>query len=109
VRDRLPEFQRLDAEVVAISVDSVHSHRAWAKQEGFNFPLLSDFNKEVGRAYGVLYEDFRGLKGVEKRAVFIVDGKGVVRYRWLSEDPQVLPQTDEILAELGKLSVAAKS
>lgn len=65
--------------VLTVSVDSMFSHRAWADQEGFTFPLLSDFwpHGQVARAYGVFDEE----KGVARRGTFIIDGTGVVRWK----------------------------
>ena len=71
-----------------------------------NFPLLCDYNREVVKMYGVFHEDFAGLKGytAAKRSVFILDREGVIRYRWVSENPGVEPDYAEIEAELGKLN-----
>jgi phosphoglycerate dehydrogenase-like enzyme/peroxiredoxin len=96
VRDGFAEFGRLDADVVAISVDSIFSHRAWAKQEGFPFPLASDFDKTTAEAYGVLYQGEGGRRGFAKRSAFVVDGDGVVRYAWVSDDPAQIPDFEEI-------------
>ncbi len=95
-RDGLTELERLSARVAGISVDSLWSHKAFAQSLNISFPLLSDFNKEVSRKYGVLYEDLRGLRGVSKRSIFVIDRKGVVRYRWVSEEPGKEPNYVEI-------------
>ncbi len=102
MRDDYQDYTRLGAEVMAASVDSPFTLKVWAKQLKLPFPLLSDFNKEVSRAYGALHDDLMGLKGVAKRAVFVVDGKGIVRYRWVSDDPGQLPKFDEIKAAVKK-------
>lgn len=67
-----------DAQVLTVSVDSMFTHRAWADQEGYTFPLLSDFwpHGQVARAYGVFDE----TKGLAKRGTFIIDGEGVIRW-----------------------------
>ncbi|GGO80220.1 peroxiredoxin [Nonomuraea cavernae] len=67
-----------DAQVLTVSVDSLFTHRAWAEQEGYLFPLLSDFwpHGQVARAYGV----FDDAKGVARRGTFIIDGEGVIRW-----------------------------
>jgi peroxiredoxin len=57
---------------------------------------LSDFNKDTARAYGALYEDLGGLRGVAKRAAFVIDSDGILRYGWVSEDAGVLPDFEEI-------------
>ena len=96
VRDNINTLQNDDTQVVAISVDSPFSLDAWAAKEGYDFPLLSDFNKEVSRAYGSLYEDLLGFKGVSKRSAFVVDKSGTVQYAWMTEDASQLPELDPI-------------
>ena len=87
-RDGLADLEKLNTRVVGISIDSLWSHKAFAQSLNIKFPLLSDFNKEISRKYGVLYEDLRGLRGVSKRSVFAIDKEGVIRYRWVSEEPR---------------------
>ncbi|GHE45228.1 peroxiredoxin [Streptosporangium violaceochromogenes] len=83
VRDEFTAAAPDDVQVVTVSVDSVFTHRAWADQEGYTFPLLSDFwpHGEVARAYGV----FDAEKGVAARGTFVIDGEGVVR--WSAVNP----------------------
>ncbi len=105
-RDQLHAFRALGAQVVGISVDSPFSLKAFAEQQGLNFPLLSDFNREAVRAFGIEDNDFLGglLRGVAKRAVFVLDPQGVVVYRWVSEEPGVEPDceaVEEAVARLG--------
>lgn len=80
-----------------MSVDSVHSHRVFAERIGVDFPLLSDFNREVIHAYGAAYDDLGGLKNVAKRAVFVIDQDGIVRYKWVTDDSSELPSVDAAL------------
>lgn len=81
VRDELEIYNNLDAVVFGISTDSVWSLAAYKKEQNLNFELLSDYNKEVCRLYDVLHEEFAfGMKGVAKRAAFVIDRQGVVRY-----------------------------
>ena len=96
VRDNINALQNDDTQVVAISVDSPFSLDAWAAKEGYDFPLLSDFGKEVSQAYGSFYEDLIGFKGVSKRSAFVVDKSGTVRYAWITEDASQLPDLDPI-------------
>jgi len=103
-KDQLSQFNQLDAKVFGISVDSPFSLNAFSKAEGLNFPLLSDFNKEVSSAYGVLYESLLDFKGVAKRSVFVVDKGGLIQYRWVSEDPKVKPDLNEITGALKTLA-----
>lgn len=100
VRDGMREYEHLGAQVLAISVDSIHAHRAWARQENFSFPLLADFSRETAQAYGVLTPG----KGFAKRSAFVIDGEGVIRYRSVSDDPTVLPDFDEVKEALRKVS-----
>ena len=97
-RDSLARLNVLKAQVVGISVNDPFSNKAFAEANRLNFPLLSDYNREVVRLYGVAATDFAGLKGytAAKRSIFIVDEKGVVRYVWVSEDPRIEPNYDEL-------------
>ena len=77
------EFQKLNAEVLGVSVDSVHSHKAWAESlGGIDFPLLSDFKKDMARAYGIYIDN----EGCSLRGTFIIDTEGVVRYMVVSDN-----------------------
>jgi len=96
IRDGMTEFTAVKAKVFGISVDSPYAQKAWVQQLNLNFPLLSDFNKEVSKAYAVLYEDLGGFKGVAKRSAFVLDRGGIIRYKWVSEDPEKLPDLEAI-------------
>ena len=100
VRDDLSTYENLNAKVYGISVDSPFAQEAMALKENLNFPLLSDFNKETSLAYGVLYEDFIGFKGVSKRSAFVVSKDGEILFAWSSEDPKQLPDFQAIKAVL---------
>ena len=105
-RDSLAKLSDLKAQVVGISVNDPFSNKAFAEVNSLDFPLLSDYNREVVRLYGVAATDFAGLKGytVAKRSIFVVDKKRIVRYAWVSEDPRVEPDYEEIervLEEIG--------
>lgn len=78
-------------------MDSHFSHQVFAERLGLNFPLLTDFNRQVVPQYTGYYEDVAGLKQVGKRAVFAVDQTGLVRYKWVTEQPGNLPDVDEVL------------
>ena len=80
-RDGVSGLNSTNATVLAISTDTFFTLRAWAEYQKFHFPLLSDFNKEATNKYGVSNPDLYGLKGTAKRAVFLIDQKGTVRYR----------------------------
>ena len=96
VRDDLKAYDELNAKVYGISVDSPFAQEAMAIKEGLNFPLLSDFNKEVSQKYGVLYEDFIGFQGVSKRSAFVISKEGTVALAWSSDDPKQLPDFAQI-------------
>ncbi|MBM4256749.1 MAG: peroxiredoxin [Deltaproteobacteria bacterium] len=104
VRDSVNSLQNDATQVVGISVDSPFSLDAWAAKEGYNFPLLSDFNKTVSAAYGSLYDNLLGFNGVSKRSAFVIDKTGTVRYAWVSEDARNMPDLDQIRSCLQQLS-----
>ena len=94
----LADFRGAKVGLAAISVDSPFSHGAWAKSEKLKFPLLSDFNRDVCRAYDVLHDELMGLKAFAKRSVFLVDQAQTIRYCWVSEDPGNEPDYAEVMA-----------
>ena len=91
------------AQVLGISVDTFFALKAFQDQQQLNFPLLSDFNKEVIREYGVFNEDMIGLKGIAKRAVFVLDKDGVVRHREVLEDARNEPDYQKVLDSVASL------
>jgi peroxiredoxin len=97
------DYADLGAEVFAISIDSIFSHKAFAAHHDIGIPLLSDFNKTVAADYGVLYPELMGLKGVAKRSVFLLDAGGIVRYAWVTEDPAQMPDFTEIKQQIKQL------
>ncbi|HVR28357.1 MAG TPA: peroxiredoxin [Thermoanaerobaculia bacterium] len=104
IRDSYAEYGKLNAQVLGISVDSPFALKAWSKEEGFPFPLLSDFNREVSASYGALYENLMGLKGVAKRAAFVVDRAGVVRHAQVLDKASDLPDftaVQRVLSDIG--------
>jgi peroxiredoxin len=98
-RDRMAAFEDAGATVYGVSVDSPFALQAFRDRHDLNFGLISDFEKTVIDRYGVR-DDFAdlGVYGLAKRAVFVVDGDGVVTYRWVSEDPSLEPDYHEVLA-----------
>jgi peroxiredoxin len=95
-----PEFQRFNAELIAISVDSAWSHMAFAKDRNLHFPLLADFEPkgEVAR----LYQVYRDREGTSERALFVIDADGVIRWSFVSP-VGVNPGADGILRALDDL------
>ena len=102
-RDSLSELNAVQAQVLGISVDTFFALKAWADQHKFAFPLLSDFNKDVIRAYDVYNPDMVGLKGIARRAVFVIDRQGVVRHREVLEDARKEPDYAAVQAALQTL------
>lgn len=105
MNDRLQEFHDLDAEVLGISCDSVHSHKAWINTPkdqnglgGLDYPLGADYTKEVARRYDVLVED----EGTALRGLFIVDPEGILRYQ-VVHDMNIGRSVDETLRVLEAL------
>lgn len=97
VRDDKEKYDSLNADVLGISVDSLFTLEQFKEKEGYNFNLLSDFNKEVSQAYGCLYDDFAfGMRGVSKRSAFVIDKEGVIRYAEVLENPTELPNFEAI-------------
>ncbi len=103
MRDALKDYEGLDCKVFGISTDSPFALDAWAQKEGYQFPLLSDYNKTVARDYETLYDDLMGFKGVCKRSAYVIDREGKIRYASVSEDARVVPNFDEIKACLKQL------
>lgn len=99
-RDQLAQLNKANAQVYGISVDTPFTLKVFGQQNGLTFPLLSDFNKEVIRAYGVYLDDLVGLKGVSKRAVFLIDTHGVVRYAEVTASPGDEPDYAKLHAAL---------
>jgi len=106
MRDTLARLNAAADQVYGISVDTFFVLKAFQAAERLTFPLLSDFNKEVIRAYGVFNEDMIGLKGIAKRAVFVLDGGGTVRHREVLEDARNEPNYDRMFATFEALSAA---
>ena len=102
-RDNMKMYQSLDAEIIAVSVDSHYSLKAFKEAQNYNFMLLSDFNKEVSKDYNALYEDFHGLHGVSKRAAFVIDKNRNIVHSEILEDASQMPdlqKLQEVLATL---------
>jgi peroxiredoxin len=104
VRDEIADYNQVNAEVLGISVDSLHTLRAYKEAQNLNFTLLSDFNKHVSEIYGSLYELFgQNMKGVSKRSAFVIDKDGIVRYAEVLENPGAIPDLNAVKAVLNSL------
>ncbi|MCH7713808.1 MAG: peroxiredoxin [Chloroflexi bacterium] len=104
-RDRMEQFNSLNAQVLGISVDGAMSQKAFSDQNNLNFPLLSDFQRKVVSQYDVELPNFAGMEGyvAAQRAVFVLDKGGVVRYKWVGPTPGVEPDYDEVKDAVSKL------
>jgi peroxiredoxin len=101
----ITDYEALDAKVLGISGDNPFAQAAWAEKEGITIPLLSDYEHEVAKAYGVAYEQFLPeakliMGGVPKRSAFVIDKNGVVQYAEVQEHPKDLPDFNAVKATL---------
>jgi len=104
VRDNIGLYNTANAQVFGISVDAPPTLGKFRQEQGLNFPLLSDFNKEASTAYGSLYDSFGGwMKGVSKRSAFVIDKQGIVRYAQVLENAGDLPDFEAIQGVLTTL------
>jgi glutaredoxin-dependent peroxiredoxin len=96
-RDNIAFYNNTNAKVFGISVDTVYSLAKFKEEQHLNFPLLSDYNKDVSVAYDTLYDTFAfGMKGVSKRSAFVIDGEGIVRYAEVLENAALQPNFQKI-------------
>lgn len=106
-RDELKVYENLDAQVLGISVDSPFALKMFAEKNNYNFPLLSDFNKEVSASYGALYDVFVpgkfDFKGVAKRSAFVIDKNGIIQYAEVLENAGEEPNYVAIKETLEKI------
>ena len=104
-RDSMQALNGLKAEVIGICVNDPFTNKAFAEANKLQFPILSDYGREVVREFNVFHDGFAGLKGyiAAKRSVFVLDDEGMVRYRWVSEDPGKQPDHGEINNALAEI------
>ena len=100
LRDSASALNKVNAKVLGISTDTFFALKAWGDQNQLNFPLLSDYNKEVIGKYGVTNPDMIGLKNIAKRSVFVIDPGGIVRHREVLDDARNEPNYDKITQTL---------
>lgn len=107
-RDSMKDYENLDAQVIAISVDMPFAQKLWHDKHHFNFPVVSDFNKEVSKAYDAIYDTWLpekfALKGVAKRSAFVIDKNGVIQYAEVLEVAGNEPNYNAIQETLKKLA-----
>ncbi len=101
VRDDLAWYNDVNAVVFGISTDAVYSLIRYKEEQNLNFELLADFNKEVSGLYDALYDVFSfGMKGVSRRAAFVIDEEGIIRYAEVLEKAGDLPDFEKVKAAL---------
>ena len=104
IRDNIAIYNDTNATVLGISVDSVFTLGKFKSEQSYNFPLLSDFNKEVSTAYGAIYDSWiLDMKGVSKRSAFLIDKTGIVKYAEVLENPGEQPDFNAIQSVLKTL------
>lgn len=105
IRDNIAMYNNVNAQVLGISVDSLFTLNKYRQEQGLNFPLLSDFNKDVSAAYGTLYDTWIfDMKGVSKRSAFVIDKDGVIRYAEVLDNAGDLPDFEKINETLRTLN-----
>lgn len=109
VSSDLSTYGEMNAIVYGISGDNPFAQEAWARKEGITVPLLSDYEHRVAKAYDVVYDSFLpqiglGMGGVPKRAVYIIDRKGAIRYFDSNDDARVVPDFNRVKAKLKELT-----
>ena len=107
-RDSMKDYENLNAQVFAISVDGPFAQKLWSDKHQFNFPVLSDFNKDVSKAYDAFYDVWLAgkfdLKGVSKRSAFVIDKNGTIQYAEVLENAGEEPNYSAVQDVLKKLS-----
>ncbi len=101
-RDSMAQFNSLNANLYGISVDGPFANKVFKEKNNLEFTLLSDYKRKAVKKFGIMLENFANLKGytAAKRSVFVADSKGVVKYKWVSDDPAIEPNYAEIQAAL---------
>jgi peroxiredoxin len=102
-RDSVADLNKSNAQVLGVSTDTFFALKAWGDAQKLNFPLLSDYNKNVIRSYGVVNPDMIGLKDISKRAVFVIDRTGVVTHREVLDDARNEPDYGKVKQALASL------
>lgn len=106
--DNLTDYEDLDAKIFAISGDNPFAQEIWAQKEGIKITLLSDYEHEVAKAYGIAYEQFLPeanliMGGVAKRSAFVIDLDGIIRYSEAQDHPKDLPDFDAVKRTLAEI------
>src|SRR5919204_98774 len=104
-RDSFDELKGFDAQVLGISVDGPFANKIFTENRHLNFPLLSDYKRETIKNYGIVMPNLGPLQdyNAAKRSVFVLDSTGKIKYRWISDNPLIEPNYQEIRGALAKL------
>jgi len=104
-RDSMAFLTDLDAQVIGVSVNDPSLNKGFAEKNYLPYPILSDYNREVIKRYGLEASDNAGLQGatVAKRSIFLLDRQGVIRYMWVSDNPELEPNYEEIKEKLKQI------
>jgi peroxiredoxin len=105
-RDSMARLTDLHAQVIGISVNDPFSNKGFAEKNYLPYPILSDYNREVIKKYGLEMQDFAGLRGytVAKRSILVLDEEGVICYMWVSDNPKIEPNYEEIQQALKEIT-----
>ncbi len=97
-RDSLANFEAVNAQIVAVSVNDPFTNHAFAEHNRLHFPILCDFNRVVVKAYDVAHTNFANLEGytAAKRSVFVISPKGFIRWTWVTNNPAIEPPYSDI-------------
>jgi glutaredoxin-dependent peroxiredoxin len=98
-----PQVEAMGGRIAAIAVTATFSQMAFAKHLGVPFPLLSDWDRKTCAAYGVRYDVWKEHVGLAKRSIFVIDGGGTIRYRWVTEDALETPVIEDAVAVMASL------
>ncbi len=101
-------IEALGANAVGIAVTAIFSQQHFAADLGLRFPLLSDWNREVSAAWGVQYDEWKGHRGLAKRALFVIDQDGTVADGFVTDDAAILPDYDAAIDVLRRLQDASR-
>lgn len=105
MRDAIADYKDLNAQILAVSVDSLFTLEKFKAEQNLNFPLLSDFNKEVSQAYDTFYDTFvLDMKGVSKRSAFVIDKDGMIQYAEVLDSAGDLPNFEAVKKALANLN-----
>jgi peroxiredoxin len=105
----LPKYESLDTQVLGVSVDVPGALQAFAEKLGLTYPLLSDFSRDTVKKYGVMYDDPNDARfRMAKRAYFVIDKQGIIRYKHIMEDARHLLDAEEIFNTVKMIATAAQ-